>query len=315
MTLINLPTELLYLIGNALPTPSLLALTRTSKYLHARLSQELTNRTHMPGNDHISAIYHAILIPSPALLTSLLSRTPHRIHGYKYPANHTADVNVQDLVSYVLRKGAGTDIVGNAALYFSVTRGKLRLTRQLLKGGADPCLRERCDVSALHLAAMEGDVQMLQMMLGECGINVGIEDVYGRTAVYTAITSRKVQSVRVLLDAGEDINRRTYVHSGRTVLSFAVSRGETEIVKLLLERGADVKRLDRGGRSALGIAVANGDVEIVRMLLKAGAKVSDGTSGPLAEAPLTVAQRLEDPTIHHMLIESGGKADGDVENN
>jgi ankyrin repeat protein len=151
---------------------------------------------------------------------------------------------------------------------------------------------------------------MMRMMLEECGVNVGIEDVYGRTALYTAITSRKVQSVRVLLDAGEDVNRRTYVHNGRTVLSFAVSRGEVEVVKLLLERGADVKRLDRGARSALGIAVSNGNAEIVRMLLKAGAKVSDGASGHLAEGPLVVAQRLKDPTIHCMLIDSGGLVNG-----
>ncbi|KAG0641771.1 hypothetical protein HOY80DRAFT_882587 [Tuber brumale] len=152
-------------------------------------------------------------------------------------------------------------------------------------------------------------------MLGECVINFRIEDICGRTTVYTATTFRKVLSVRVLLYAGEDINCWTYVHSGRMVLGFAVSRGNTEVVKLLLERGADVKRLDRGGRSTPSIPVANADGGIVRMLLKVGAKISAGISGPLAEALLTFAQRFKDLTIYYMLIESGGKAGGSVEKN
>ncbi|KAG0638985.1 hypothetical protein HOY80DRAFT_1022826 [Tuber brumale] len=149
---------------------------------------------------------------------------------------------------------------------------------------------------------MKGGVQALRMMLGEYVINFCVEDICGRTAVYTATTLRKVLSIRVLLYSEEDINCWTYVYSYRMVLGFAVSRGNTEVVKLLLERGADFKRLDRGGRSTPSIAVATGDGGIVRILFKAGAKILAGSSGPilagssgpLVEAPLTFAQCFKD---------------------
>ena len=72
------------------------------------------------------------------------------------------------------------------------------------------------------------------------------------------------------LDKGEDINKRLG-GAKLTPLQIAVTQRKPDIVKLLLERGADVN-IRHNGTSALSQAVLGGDVEMTRLLLSHGAE-------------------------------------------
>ena len=62
--------------------------------------------------------------------------------------------------------------------------------------------------------------------------------------LHTAIRDGDIETVRILIDIGVDINEKVNwkfrMYRGLTPLQLATTHGETEIIKLLIEKGADV---------------------------------------------------------------------------
>lgn len=98
----------------------------------------------------------------------------------------------------------------------------------------------------------------------------------GRTPLYAACLSNRVQVIEALLNHGADPNKRFTYHSpvdGR-VEADAVAihyASSAEAVKLLIDAGADVNAAGATGTTALMRAALFGKVEAVRALLAAGA--------------------------------------------
>ena len=85
----------------------------------------------------------------------------------------------------------------------------------------------------------------------------------------SAATTNSVETIKVLLDRGADIDARA--NDGKTALILAAFLGRSGAVEILLERGADVNAADNGGRTALSLAKDFGRSNIVEMLMNAGA--------------------------------------------
>ncbi len=115
----------------------------------------------------------------------------------------------------------------------------------------------------------------IQVLLDR-GARVDARDAGRRTALILAnIDSRKSDVrpdvLRLLLDFGADLDARD--GDGWNALLYAVSHGDVESVRVLLEGGADVNvRTNPGSASALDIAVKNSQGEVVKLLLRAGAR-------------------------------------------
>ena len=109
------------------------------------------------------------------------------------------------------------------------------------------------------------------------GAEVDVPLKFGYTALVTAASRGRADIVKVLLDAGADVNLLDGA-VGNAALHYAASDGHTGVVKMLLEAGADVNLQGEGHPTfALMGAVENGHVEIVKRLLDAGARFSDFT--------------------------------------
>ena len=98
------------------------------------------------------------------------------------------------------------------------------------------------------------------------GLNTDInsKNVFGKTALMYAAQYGFMESVKILLEAGADINAQTnkgnldgticyeevcIVNGERTALMYAVQEGNLEIAKYLVEKGADINLKDSKGMS------------------------------------------------------------------
>ena len=94
----------------------------------------------------------------------------------------------------------------------------------------------------------------------------------GRTSLYNAAGDGRFAVVRVLIEAGADINRTT--DEGATPLYVAAQSGQEVVMRALIKAGADVNKATDDGGTPLFIAARNGHDAIVRALIEAGADVN-----------------------------------------
>jgi len=90
---------------------------------------------------------------------------------------------------------------------------------------------------------------------------------FGKTALMVAAQFDHLDSARLLLDRGAQVNATTWMqngtglaHDGRTALMYAAATGSLSMVKLLLERGADPHLADTMGRRAVDYLLGFGPV-------------------------------------------------------
>ncbi|MDE0200553.1 MAG: ankyrin repeat domain-containing protein [Caldilineaceae bacterium] len=175
---------------------------------------------------------------------------------------------------------------GNTPLHEAVEQGDAEIVRILVAAGADVHAEGYFDRTPLTLAAEEGATEILQILLGtgpDADTSVGGEDKeavstpsVGSEALYTAIEKGDVEMVRLLVEAGADINAAEGF-GGNTPLHEAVKKGDLEIVKILVAAGADVEAKGYFDRTPLSLAAEEGATEIMRILLGLGE--STDTSG------------------------------------
>ncbi len=139
-----------------------------------------------------------------------------------------------------------------------------------------PSETNAADINEDLIKAVEnGDtVKVLDLLQKGADVNT-TGGTWGGTALMEAVwrPDAKLELVRILLDAGADINERDSL--GTPILTHAASQGHTEIVKAIIHAGADVNAKGRMfGNTALQIAVRDGHIRCVRVLLDSDADVN-----------------------------------------
>lgn len=131
-------------------------------------------------------------------------------------------------------------------------------------------------------AAMDGDVRGVRESL-DSGIDVNVTyDDEGVSALMQAAAGSHAELVKVLLEAGAEVDART--SDGMTAFLIAVdacgsNHGDLEIeepywkvMRLLAGAGADVNAKDGDGQNAMAIATSYGDERLVKVLAELGAR-------------------------------------------
>ena len=104
----------------------------------------------------------------------------------------------------------------------------------------------------------------------KAGADVNERDQLGIPVIVNAACRGSNQLIDILLSSGAEINVSVGL-SGRTALMCAVEWKHTETVKLLIEAGADLEMADKQGNTPLMIAKSKRSEEIVKLLTDAGA--------------------------------------------
>lgn len=154
----------------------------------------------------------------------------------------------------------------------AAARGDLQALRALLEGGADPGVALGDGLTALHIAAEEGNVDMARLLL-DAGADAEAKTRIGSyTPLHLAAGSAHLDVVEVLLRAGADVAGET-TNSGATPLHLAARAMAGErVVRALLEHGAAVNAVESAaGQTPLMFAASYGRVGSVRQLLRHGA--------------------------------------------
>ena len=147
------------------------------------------------------------------------------------------------------------------ALMWAVSQRHPEIVKLLLDRGAD--LQARTAVRKLTVMLDQGPPGVKTAKEHAHQIEAG-----GSTALLFAASSGDVESARLLLDRGADVNDTAA--DGNSALVLAAFSGHGPVARLLIERGADPNAAG-AGYTALHAAVLRGDAETVKALLARGA--------------------------------------------
>ncbi|XP_037659349.1 transient receptor potential cation channel subfamily A member 1 isoform X2 [Choloepus didactylus] len=128
------------------------------------------------------------------------------------------------------------------------------------------------NASALHHAAEEGQIEMMEMIINESSCEVLNEmDSYGNTPLHWATEKNQVESVKFLLSKGANPNLRNSHMMGP--LHIAVQCMHHEVMKVLAEHSSTNLNLEgENGNTALILACSKDNSEALQFLLNKGAK-------------------------------------------
>ena len=167
---------------------------------------------------------------------------------------------------------AGAVPPADSPLIDATKRGDVAAVRSLLAEGADPNVAQGDGLTALHLAAQEGNLEIAEVLLGGGAMVEAQTRIGGYTPLHLASGGAHTSLVGALLEAGANAGAVTTT-TGVTPLHLAARAFNGQgVVKALLEGGASVNaRESAAGQTALMFAASYGRSGAVRELLSHGA--------------------------------------------
>lgn len=192
----------------------------------------------------------------------------------RLPVHWAAWVGSNRVFRAILDKNSPTqpkDILELTPLHIAATNGSLSIVEMLLKHSAiEVDVKDRRGQTALHHAASSGHDAIVRLLL-QYGANVNAKDVNEEMPLHKTVIFGEEQTLRLLLDLGAD--QETRYGDGGTLLHKAASEGHFTTARLLLSRQADVQARNLKHDTALHRAAHAGHEAIVSLLLDHGADI------------------------------------------
>ncbi|THY57785.1 ankyrin [Aureobasidium pullulans] len=184
----------------------------------------------------------------------------------------------KDLIE-MLMNVEGTDLAhgstGGMTLFkMAAFMGLASLCRTLIEKGVADCTipSKTGGFYPLHYAATSGNVEVIELLLSQPGVDKNVVSMNGYTPLCDAVRMGREKSVETLLAHNVEVD--TLDNRGRTPLLIASQKSNQNIVKALLGAGAKAELND-----ALSIALTNRDEGLVQLLKNAGAIEQDEDFG------------------------------------
>jgi len=154
----------------------------------------------------------------------------------------------------------------NERLWLACELGNKEVAAEAIAEGADVTSCDQLGFTALHYAASNNQIALLQLLLQEPGVNASAADDSGVTPLMVAASKGFTLAVEYLLVVGQrDVNARERCE-GFTALHLAAANNHAESAARLYLYGADLAVRDFSGRDPETCARELGHVKTARRL-------------------------------------------------
>ncbi|KAI4455457.1 molting protein mlt-4 [Holotrichia oblita] len=219
-------------------------------------------------------------------------------------------------IKLLLQNGADVNYVENGVtpLVCAASESHLPILQMLLDNNAEVNFVDQCGLTALYVAALNGDERILKLLL-QYGATTDII-IDGNILLRNAIEIGNRLAVKLLLNlsrgngassniTSEDIVKKVFKNKANVnvALHLAINAGDIEMVKLVLAYDPKLNERDGNGSTALHIAVNLNRIDIVEMLLKFHVDVQQKNNDDLT--PLDYAINNGNYEIMEMLCIAG----------
>ncbi|HYL93196.1 MAG TPA: ankyrin repeat domain-containing protein [Alphaproteobacteria bacterium] len=157
-------------------------------------------------------------------------------------------------------------------LFEAAALGNAEQVEKLLKASPQKINDYSLDgFTALHLAAYFGQTATLrELVAAGADLNLYSHNGLHASPLQSAAAARQLESVRILLEAGADVN--CHGELDYTPLHEAAGSGQVQLIALLLAHGADANAKGTDGKTPLSIAIEEKQPAAADLLRQKGAQ-------------------------------------------
>lgn len=220
------------------------------------------------GKKMIKKILIAFLIFVIAVVIYLTVPLPFTL----FSTSQKDEFSREEPISLIPDKQNNGERCKEKTVYSSQKNGYTEIGEQIL----DPrCAKLQED---LNKAVGNGDIESAKNLLTKgANVNTPNNDYDLQYPIVTAINSRNIQIIKLLLDNGADVNHQSCCcASCQRVLDIAIKNNDLEITRLLLKRGANInlKPVYPDEISSLTYAAYYGNFQMAQLIEEEGCKNS-----------------------------------------
>ncbi|TMW88041.1 hypothetical protein EJD97_019108 [Solanum chilense] len=208
----------------------------------------------------------------------------------------------EDLAEMLIKQNSA----GETALYVAAEYGYYQLVRDMIHyyDLVAAGIKARNGYDALHIAAKQGDLDMVKVLMEahpELSMTV---DVSNTTALHTAANQGHIEVVNYLLEAESSL--ATIAKSnGKTALHSAARNGHLQVLKALLNKEPGIAtRMDKKGQTALHMAVKGQNLEVVEELTRADPSLINMVDNKGNTALHIAARKGRDQIVKLLLVQN-----------
>ncbi|XP_071955168.1 uncharacterized protein [Antedon mediterranea] len=175
-----------------------------------------------------------------------------------------------DVVQALIEEGIAVDRQdenGNTALHEAAWNGYSRSVDMLLKfGKSNIHVANKYGLRAIHLSCQNGHNQTTRNLL-RGGTHPSIKDAHGDTPLHVASRFGHIACTRVMVSAQADVNAQN--KDGNTPLHMAAGLGKQKITRFLTDSGCDVNIRNSNNLTAIDLARKNEHPDVILIIMSA----------------------------------------------
>ena len=175
------------------------------------------------------------------------------------------------VAAYLRTKGAEhgltSKVASDGGIIEAAARGDLDGLRRLVEAGAKPDEGDYDQRTAMHLAAAEGNLDVVRCLVEELGASLSRVDRWGGTPLDDAIRSKHHGVTKWLQGLGAALGLTSKAATEGDIVE-AAARGDLDMLRKLVEAGAKPDAGDYDKRTAMHLAASEGKLDVVRCLVE-----------------------------------------------